>query len=91
LVNPFKVTECAVPPVVVNTFGIEPNATPELVEYRHVAFSSVLRLIVVWVVPTGRVPLGCPFVLTGAVVSGAGSATEKLIGKSSVFAFTAGS
>jgi hypothetical protein len=90
-VSPLTIVEWAVPPVVANTFGIELNATPEIVEYRHVAFSSVVRLNVVCVVPAASVPLGAPFVLTGGVVSGAGIATEKLIEMSSVLALPTGS
>jgi len=38
--------ECAVPPVVLNVFDMELYATPAVVEYRQVAFRSVLRLSV---------------------------------------------
>ena len=69
LVKPFTVAECEVPPVVENTLGIEAYGVPAVVAYLHVAFSSVVSDKVVWVVPAGSVPEGCPFEITGGVMS----------------------
>ncbi len=55
--------------MVVKVFGIDPYATPAVVAYRQVAFSSVLKLSVVCVVPAASAPLGCPLMRTGGVVS----------------------
>ena len=74
--------------MVVKVFGIDPYATPAVVAYRQVAFSSVLRLSVACVVPAARVPLGAPLLRTGGVVS-AGCATVNAIVKSLLFALPA--
>jgi hypothetical protein len=55
--------------VLLNVFGMEAYATPAVVAYRQVAFSSVVRLTVACVVPAASVPDGCPFVRTGGTVS----------------------
>src|SRR5438046_1507023 len=52
------VLACAVPPVLAKVAGSEPYAVPETVPYRHVAFSSVVSLSVVCVVPAVSVPAG---------------------------------
>ena len=53
-----------------NVFVIESKATPAVVEYRHVAFLSVVTVKVAWVVPAASVPEGWPFEITGGVVTG---------------------
>jgi hypothetical protein len=63
------VVECDVPPVVVKVFAISTYDVLEEVPHLHVAASSVVTLIVVSVVPTGSVPVGCPSLMTGGVVS----------------------
>src|SRR5260370_16425324 len=65
MTNPVRSVECAIAPVVLNVFTIEPYATPEVVAYRQVAFSSVIRPNVTWVVAAGSTPLGCPPLRTG--------------------------
>ena len=57
-------------PVVVNRLGMEAYAVPETVPYLHVAFSFVVTLRVVLVVPEAKTPVGAPFERTGGVVSG---------------------
>ena len=46
-VSPETLVECEVPPVVENVLGMEEYAVPVEVSYLHVAFSSVVREIVV--------------------------------------------
>ncbi len=49
---------------------MEAYATPDEVEYLQFAFSFVVvKLMVVWVVPEDRVPVGWPFDLSGGVIS----------------------
>src|SRR5207249_7679254 len=60
---------CDVPPVLEKVFFIRVYATPAVVEYRHVAASSVFKERVVEVVRAGRVPVGEPSVRPGGVVS----------------------
>lgn len=54
-----------------NVLVMEEYATPAVVEYLHVAASSVVRFMFTLVVPAGRVPDGFPPERTGGVVSGA--------------------
>ena len=58
------------PEVVENVFGIEPYATPAVVEYLQVAGSFVVNEIVVDAVPAAKVPVGWALLLSGGVVSG---------------------
>jgi hypothetical protein len=48
-------------------------------EYLQLAFSLVVKLILVFVVPAGRVPVGSPAERTGAVVSAGGGTDPTLI------------
>jgi len=48
--------------------------------YLHVAFSSVVALIVVKVVPSGSSMVGDPFDTTGGVVSGGGVGVGEGVG-----------
>jgi hypothetical protein len=57
-INPVTSVECVVAPVVVNAVGRAAYAVPGVVPYRHVAFSSVVKLKVVCVVPAGNIPVG---------------------------------
>ena len=48
---------------------IEEYETPEVVEYLQVAFSSVVKDRVAWVVPAESSPVGEPLLLIGGLVS----------------------
>src|SRR5688500_12804747 len=69
LVRPVIVTECAKPPVVVNTPAIAEYGVPLVVEYLHVAASLVVTASRVCVVPRGKVTEGEVRETTGGVVS----------------------
>jgi nucleosome binding factor SPN SPT16 subunit len=56
--KPVTVEECVVPPVNEKVKGIALKETPDCVAYLHEAFSFVVKLIVVEVVPLESVPVG---------------------------------
>jgi hypothetical protein len=68
LVRPVSVVECDVPPVELNVV-IEANAMPAVVAHAQVAFSLVVTLNVVCVVPAASWPDGAVIVIVGGVVS----------------------
>ncbi len=78
MVRPETIVEWLVAPVLENVLLIAEYETPAVVEYLHVAFSFVVKEIVVDDVPAARVPEGLPLDRTGGVVSVAG--TTKLHG-----------
>ena len=68
--KPDTAAECAVVPAPANVFVIDEYSVPDVVEYLHVAASFVVSDIVVDVVPAAKVPVGCPLLRVGGVVSG---------------------
>src|SRR6059036_244288 len=67
--SPPTAVACDLPPVVEKVSFIRLYATPAVVEYRHVAASSVVKERVAEGVPAGRVPVGEPSLRPGGVVS----------------------
>jgi hypothetical protein len=66
--RPVSVVECEVPPVELNVV-IEAKAVPAVGDHAQVAFSFVVTLRVVCVVPAASVPEGAAMVIVGGVVS----------------------
>jgi hypothetical protein len=79
LVRLVTTEEWVVPPVVLKRWSMKLYAMFWATSYLQVAFSSVPRVRVVWVVPDGRVPDGAPEDLTGAVVSAGGVLGETVM------------
>jgi len=76
LVRPARVVECDMAPVVENMVPFE-NVNAELVEYRQVAASLVVAVMVACVVPDGSEDTGPVMFTVGGVVStGAVTVTE---------------
>ena len=73
------VDECEVPPVVEKVSVIEPYAVPAVVEYLHVAFSSVVKDKATCVVPADWLPEGEPAERTGVVESLSEQETATLV------------
>ena len=57
-------------------FCIDGYEIPTVVEYLQVAISFVVKEMVVWVVPDGKVSVGWPFERVGGVVSSAPAVTK---------------